>query len=70
VYSAGSKNRNERQHLYESLKKINERPSPFEYYTAYALWTNDHILGQIILLPSYSGPPIKHDTLGGIRWIR
>ena len=28
--------------MFESLKKINVRPGPFEYYTADRLWTDEH----------------------------
>jgi len=29
--------------LYDELTKINERPDPFEFYTAETLWTDEHI---------------------------
>ena len=28
--------------MFEKLKRINTRPSPFQYYTAEELWTNEH----------------------------
>ncbi len=28
--------------MFEKLKQINTRPSPFQYYTAEELWTNEH----------------------------
>jgi 2-polyprenyl-3-methyl-5-hydroxy-6-metoxy-1,4-benzoquinol methylase len=28
--------------MFNALKKINERPTPFEFYTASELWTNEH----------------------------
>ena len=28
--------------MFEKLKEINTRPSPFQYYTAEELWTNEH----------------------------
>jgi len=28
--------------MFEKLKQINTRPSPFQYYTAKELWTNEH----------------------------
>ena len=34
--------------MYETLKKINERPKPFEFYTARELWTNEHTVRQML----------------------
>jgi len=34
--------------MFEKLKKINERPKPFEFYTASDLWTDEHISGQML----------------------
>lgn len=34
--------------MYETLKKINERPKPFEFYTARELWTNEHTAQQML----------------------
>ncbi len=28
--------------MFNALKEINERPKPFEFYTASELWTNEH----------------------------
>ena len=28
--------------MFEALEKINERPEPFQYYTASDLWTDEH----------------------------
>jgi 2-polyprenyl-3-methyl-5-hydroxy-6-metoxy-1,4-benzoquinol methylase len=29
--------------MFDELRKINRRPKPFEFYTADALWTDEHI---------------------------
>ena len=34
--------------MYETLKKINERPKPFVFYTARELWTNEHTAQQML----------------------
>ena len=34
--------------MYETLKKINERPKPFEFYTARELWTSEHTAQQML----------------------
>jgi len=34
--------------MYEILKKVNERPKPFEFYTASELWTNEHTAKQML----------------------
>jgi len=34
--------------MYQTLKKINARPSPFEKYTAEALWTDPHTSSQVL----------------------
>ena len=34
--------------MFEELEKINERPKPFEFYTASALWTDDHTSEQML----------------------
>ncbi len=34
--------------MFEELKKINERPEPFEFYTASDLWTNEHTSAQML----------------------
>ena len=34
--------------MFNDLKKINERPKPFEFYTAGELWTNDHTSKQML----------------------
>ncbi len=28
--------------MFEELERINDRPEPFQYYTAEELWTNEH----------------------------
>ena len=28
--------------MFNELKEINSRPKPFQFYTAYELWTNEH----------------------------
>jgi cyclopropane fatty-acyl-phospholipid synthase-like methyltransferase len=35
--------------MFDTLKKINERPKPFEFYTARELWTNPHTAQQMLL---------------------
>lgn len=32
----------ENQRMFEELEKINERPKPFEFYTASDLWSDEH----------------------------
>jgi cyclopropane fatty-acyl-phospholipid synthase-like methyltransferase len=34
--------------MYKQLKKINQRPTPFEFYTAEDLWTNPHTSEQML----------------------
>ncbi|MBN2456278.1 MAG: class I SAM-dependent methyltransferase [Sedimentisphaerales bacterium] len=34
--------------MFEELKKINERPKPFEFYTAGDLWTDEYISEQML----------------------
>ncbi len=34
--------------MFNTLKKINERPKPFEFYTASELWTNEHTAQQML----------------------
>jgi len=34
--------------MFEELKKINERPKPFEFYTASDLWTDEYISEQML----------------------
>ncbi|MCK5492576.1 MAG: class I SAM-dependent methyltransferase, partial [Candidatus Omnitrophica bacterium] len=34
--------------MYKELKEINSRPSPFQFYTADELWTNEHTSKQML----------------------
>lgn len=34
--------------MFEELEKINERPGPFEFYTASDLWTDEHTSAQML----------------------
>jgi len=34
--------------MFEELEKINERPEPFEFYTASDLWTDEHTSSQML----------------------
>ena len=34
--------------MFNTLKKINQRPKPFEFYTASELWTNEHTAQQML----------------------
>jgi 2-polyprenyl-3-methyl-5-hydroxy-6-metoxy-1,4-benzoquinol methylase len=34
--------------MFKELKEINSRPSPFQFYTADELWTNEHTLKQML----------------------
>ncbi|NLT66841.1 MAG: class I SAM-dependent methyltransferase [Acidobacteria bacterium] len=34
--------------MFEELQKINERPAPFEFYTASDLWTDEHTSAQML----------------------
>ena len=34
--------------MFEELEKINERPAPFQFYTASDLWTDDHTSKQML----------------------
>jgi hypothetical protein len=34
--------------MFEQLEKINNRPEPFEFYTAADLWTDEHTSGQML----------------------
>jgi len=36
--------------LFATLEKINDRPQPFEFYTAADLWTDDHISAEMLRL--------------------
>jgi len=36
--------------MFEKLKKINTKPKPFEFYTASALWTDEHTSKQMLSL--------------------
>ena len=35
--------------MFEKLEKINERPKPFQFYTASDLWTDDHTSRQMLV---------------------
>jgi len=37
-----------REKMFEELEKINERPEPFEFYTASELWTDEHTSAQML----------------------
>ena len=34
--------------MFEELERINERPDPFQYYTASDLWTDEHTSKQML----------------------
>ena len=34
--------------MFEDLEKINERPQPFQFYTAEDLWTDEHTSKQML----------------------
>ena len=34
--------------MFENLKQINRRPAPYEFYTADALWTDEHTAGEML----------------------
>ncbi|NNK95446.1 MAG: class I SAM-dependent methyltransferase [Desulfobacterales bacterium] len=34
--------------MFDTLKEINQRPKPFEFYTASELWTNEHTAQQML----------------------
>jgi 2-polyprenyl-3-methyl-5-hydroxy-6-metoxy-1,4-benzoquinol methylase len=34
--------------MFQTLKEINKRPAPFEFYTASELWTNEHTAQQML----------------------
>jgi len=34
--------------MFKELKTINNRPKPFEFYTAEALWTDEHTSEQML----------------------
>jgi 2-polyprenyl-3-methyl-5-hydroxy-6-metoxy-1,4-benzoquinol methylase len=34
--------------MFDTLKEVNERPKPFEFYTASELWTNEHTAQQML----------------------
>jgi hypothetical protein len=38
-----------REKMFEELEKINERPDPFEFYTASDLWIDEHTSKQMLL---------------------
>ena len=35
--------------MFETLRKINERPEPFQFYTAEELWTNEYTAQQMLM---------------------
>ncbi len=37
-----------REHMFDGLERINERPEPFEFYTASDLWTDEHTSAQML----------------------
>ena len=37
-----------REKMFEELERINERPEPFEFYTASDLWTDEHTSAQML----------------------
>ena len=39
----------ERKIMFEELEKINERPEPFEFYTASDLWADEHTSAQMLM---------------------
>jgi hypothetical protein len=34
--------------MFKELERINERPEPFQFYTASALWTDEHTSKQML----------------------
>jgi hypothetical protein len=34
--------------MFQTLEKINQRPEPFQFYTAGDLWTNEHTSKQML----------------------
>ena len=34
--------------MFKELEKINERPEPFQFYTASDLWTDEHTSEQML----------------------
>jgi len=36
------------ERMFEELEKINERPEPFQFYTASDLWTDEHTSKQML----------------------
>jgi SAM-dependent methyltransferase len=38
-----------RKEMFEQLERINERPAPFEFYTAGDLWTDEHTSEQMLI---------------------
>ncbi|UCE24654.1 MAG: class I SAM-dependent methyltransferase, partial [Candidatus Zixiibacteriota bacterium] len=34
--------------MFDKLEKINQRPKPFEFYTAETLWNDEHISKQML----------------------
>ncbi len=37
-----------KKNLFEELEKVNERPEPFEFYTAHDLWTDEHTSAKML----------------------
>jgi 2-polyprenyl-3-methyl-5-hydroxy-6-metoxy-1,4-benzoquinol methylase len=37
-----------RENMFEELERINERPKPFEFYTASDLWTDEHTSARML----------------------
>jgi hypothetical protein len=59
--------------MFEELERINERPRPFQFYTASDLWTNEHTskqmlsfhLNEAIDVSGYRGRPLEYWFITG-----
>lgn len=53
--------------MFEVLEKINERPSPFQYYTAKELWTDEHTSKQMLMYHLNESIDLSSRNAGFIR---
>jgi len=56
-----------REKMFEKLEKINERPEPFEFYTARDLWTDEHTSARMLSFHLNEAIDVSSRNAGFIR---
>jgi hypothetical protein len=56
--------------MFKELEKVNNRPEPFQFYTASDLWTDDHTSKQMLSFHLNEANDISSKTLNlsTVRW--